>query len=190
MFGGADLGGTTGAWRGAGKEIQGYKNAGADMVELGKQAGIASQYADPYQQYRAGDAATLNAYVTGTKSITTDPGYQFTQNEAANQVSRAAAARGMNQSGNVMAALQQRGSDIASQQYGTILDRLTGLAGATPQNAIAGGQIYGNMMTTSLTGQADASIGLGVARSNEQVALGEMAHNTANFVGSFFSMGQ
>lgn len=179
-----------GGYLGSGKEEKGYEDARDLMRQLGQEAGKASQYADPYQQYRAGNAATLNGYVTGTKSIQTDPGYQFAQQEGQNAVGRAAAARGMNNSGNVMAALQSRGQDLANQQYGSIIDRLTNLSGATAQNAIAGGQIYGNMMTTSLTGQADAEIGIGAAQGRGTGALYNGIEDTAYRVMNMFPMTQ
>jgi len=156
---------------GSNKEAGGYKNAAQFMKKLGQEAGKAQAYADPFSSYRSGIASTLNDYITGQRDISTDPGYQFTQNEAMNEVSRAAAARGLNTSGNVMAALQQRSADIASQQYSAIIDRLTNLAGASSQNAIAGGQLYGSMMTSSLTGQADAAIGQAAAQGRGIASL-------------------
>lgn len=189
MFGGANLGGSLGSALGIKNETKGYEDARWLMQQLGVEAQKASSYADPFQQYRGGIASTLNDYVTGKKSIQTDPGYQFAFNEGQTAVSRAAAARGMNNSGNVMAALQQRGQDIASQQYGSIIDRLTNLAGATSQNAIAGGQIYGNMMGQSLTGQAEAEIGLGYSQSRQTAAWGDFAHNVALFAGSMATGG-
>lgn len=187
MFGGANIGGSVGAALGSKSEKKAYKNAQEYMYKLGQEAQKTSQLADPYQQYRPEMASMLNDYVTGKRTIDTDPGYQFQQQEGQRGVERAAAARGMGNSGNVMAALQQRGQDIASQQYGSIIDRLTNLAGASSQNAIAGGQLYGNMMTTSLTGQADAAIGKGMAASRQSAAWGDVAHNTALLVGSLFS---
>ena len=74
-----------------------------------------------------------------------------------------------------MAALQQRASDVASQQYSSIIERLTNLAGAGSQNAIAGGQQYGSMMETSLTGQAAAKIGQAQSKSSGLGGLGGLA---------------
>lgn len=189
MFGGANLGGSFGAALGIKSETKGYEDARWLMQQMGEEAKKASSMADPFQQYRAGLAGTLNDYVTGKKSIQTDPGYQFAYQEGQRGVERASAARGMNNSGNVMAALQQRGQDVASQQYGSIIDRLTNLSGATAQNAIAGGQIYGNMMQASLTGQAEAEIGLGMSQSKQKAAWGDFAHNVALFAGSMFGGG-
>lgn len=168
-----------GGYKGSKREEKGYERAGELMKQLGQEAGTASRYADPYQQYRPEMASMLSDYVTGKRSIQTDPGYQFQQQEGQRSVERAAAARGMGQSGNVMAALQARGQDIASQQYGSIIDRLTNLAGATAQNAAAGGQLYGNMMTTSLTGQAESQIGIGAAQGRGIGSLYSGVEDTA-----------
>jgi len=170
----------------ANREAAGYADARWDMSQIGVEAQKASSYADPYQQYRPEAAAMLNDYVTGKRSIQTDPGYQFAQQEGQTAVSRAAAARGMNNSGNVMAALQQRGQDIASQQYGSIIDRLTNLAGATSQNAAAGGQLYGNMMTTSLIGQGETEIGIGNAGSKGAGGMWGAASGAISSIGGFF----
>ena len=143
----------------------GYKKASKYYKQLGQEASVTQDKIDPFSEHRSGIADLLNQYVTGQKSIETDPGYQFAMNEGMQQVNRAAAAKGYGQSGNVLAALKQRGSDIASQQYGSIIERLTNLAGATAQNAMAGGQAYGNMMETSLTGQAAAAVQKAQAKS-------------------------
>ncbi len=119
---------------------------------------------DPYSEYRQEMADTLYGYVTGKKSITTDPGYQFTMNQAMQETGRAASAKGYGKSGNVMAALQDRASNIASQQYGSIIDRLTNLAGASSQNALGAGQQYGKMVTTALTGVAEGQAAAGAAK--------------------------
>ncbi len=178
--------GGVGGMLGGHKEAQGYGRAQAEMEALKKEASTTQGMIDPYSKYRSGAAETLNDYLTGKKSIQTDPGYQFTMNEGMNQVNRAGAAKGYGRSGNIMAALQQRGSDIASQQYSSIMDRLTNLAGAGSQNAIAGGQAYGNIMTTASTGVADAQIGKGFANSRAISSLYGGVGNTVSSIGSFF----
>jgi len=178
-----------GGYIGSGKEEKGYKDARYLMQQLQASAGTAVNYIDPFNSYRSGIAKTLNDYVTGQKDISTDPGYQFAYNEGQRGVERAAAARGMNNSGNVMAALQQRGQDVASQQYGAIIDRLTNLAGASSQNAIAAGQSYGNIMTSALTGQADAEIGIGNAQGRGIGSLWTGAQNTIDSVLGAFTGG-
>lgn len=167
---GSVLGGV-GGLLGSHQEAAGYGNAQDFMSTLNKDASTAQGYADPFSQYRAGMASTLNSYLTGARSIQTDPGYQFAQSEGQQQVNRAAAAKGMGYSGNVMAALQQRGQDIASTQYGAIIDRLTNLAGAGSQNAIAGANVYGSMTGEALTGSANAAIGKAAANGRGIASL-------------------
>lgn len=186
MFGGANIGGPLGAAFGSKKEAKGYKSAQETMKQLQAQAGVTRDIIDPGNKYRASYADQLNNILTGKQSIQTDPGYQFAYQQGQQGVERAAAARGMGTSGNVMAALQQRGQDVANQQYGAIIDRLTNLAGAGSQNAIAAGNEYGNIMTAGLTGQAEARIGQGFAQSREMAAWGDFAHNSAQLMGSIF----
>ncbi len=125
--------------------------------------------ADPYAPYRAGAAEQLSGILSGEIDWTQDPGYQFRQEEGQRATERAAASRGYNKSGNVMQAVSQTAQGIASQEYGTIIDRLTGLAGATPQNAIAGGQIFGG-----LTGETYNAL-LGAAGATGAIGAGEGA---------------
>ncbi len=158
-----------------GSQAKGYKQAEGLYKKIGEQASVTQEKIDPYSEYRQTMADTLYGYVTGTKSIQTDPGYQFTMNQAMQETQRAASAKGYGRSGNVMAALQQRASDVASQQYSSIIERLTNLAGAGSQNAIAGGQVYGNMMETSLSGQAAAKVGQAQAKSSGLSGLGSLA---------------
>lgn len=145
-------------------------------------AGVAARRSDPYSAYRAGSAQQLSGIMSGEIDFKTDPGYQFRMDEATKETERAASARGFNRSGNVMAAVNQRAQDVASSEYSNIINRLTGLAGATPQNAIAGGQNYGNMMgnvygaqlgQTVNKSQASASSGAGALISGVGSAAGD-----------------
>ena len=58
----------------------------------------------------------------------TDPGYEFVQSEAMRGVMSNASALGGVRSGGTLKALQDRSSSIADQQYGTIFNRLAGIA--------------------------------------------------------------
>lgn len=58
----------------------------------------------------------------------TSPGIQFAQDEAARATSRQFAASGMTGSGNVLAALQERSQNLASQQFGGYLSQLGAFA--------------------------------------------------------------
>lgn len=58
----------------------------------------------------------------------TSPGIQFAQDEATRATQRQFAASGMTASGNVLAALQERSQNLASQQFGTYLGQLGAFA--------------------------------------------------------------
>lgn len=121
----------------------------------------ASSMSDPFQEYRPGFAKQLAGIISGETDFRTDPGYRFRMDEAMQETERAGAARGFNRSGNIMAALNERAQSVASTEYSNIINRLTGLAGATPQNAISGGQTFGNMMgnvySAQMSGAANQS---------------------------------
>ena len=74
-----------------------------------------------------------------------------------------------------MKAVSQTAPGIASQEYDTIINRLTGLAGATPQSAIAGGQAYAGLTGetyNALLGQAGAQGAVGAGQGGLTSALG------------------
>ena len=133
------------------KLVEGYSQLNDD-IRL--DANYASEMTDPYQAYRGQHAADLSAIMSGEKDFRTDPGYQFRMDEAMRETERGAAARGFNRSGNVMASMNTRAQEVASAEYGNIINRLTNLAGATPQNAIGGGQVYGQMLGDAHSAQS------------------------------------
>jgi len=65
----------------------------------------------PYQQ-------NLQELLTNPSSITQDPGYQFAQQQGEQAINRSAAARGMLDSGGVLAELAKFGQGLATQQVG------------------------------------------------------------------------
>lgn len=154
-----------------------------------------SELADPFQQYRPGFAQQLSGILTGETDFRTDPGYQFRMGEATRETERAGAARGFNRSGNIMAAVNQRAQDVASSEYNNIINRLSGLAGATPQNAIAGGQVFGNLMgnvyganiaSAANRSQAGGSSGLGGLLGGIGSMLGGGGGGVLSSIGSIF----
>ena len=173
------IGGFLGGKKAAKKEKKAYERASRILGQLRQTATQSRDLADPFNRHRQGIGNMLNDYVTGRRSIATDPGYQFNLQEGLRSTSRTMRAQGMTQGGSILAALQERGAGIASQQYGSILDRLTNLAGATPQNAIAGGQLFGQLEQARIEGQAQMAIGKGYAGSRgvalQGAALGESA---------------
>ena len=94
--------------------------------------------------------------MSGEIDFREDPGYQFRFSEGMRATERGMAAKGYNQSGNVQAALQERGQGLASQEYNNILTRLTDLGSAGTQAGIAGAGAYADIKQTAVTGAASA----------------------------------
>lgn len=85
------------------------------------------------------------------------PDYQFRLQEGQKQLERAAAARGSRLAGGTLAALQQRGQDIASQEYGNYYNRMAALAGIGQTATGQLGQL--GAMTAQSMGQYAAGAG-------------------------------
>lgn len=98
------------------------------------------------------------------------PDYQFALQQGQQAVDRSAAARGLLNSGNTLAAAQQYGQGLASQQLGNYRNSLMGLIGggqeATGQLAQAGLQTGANVGNALMAGgNARASGALGSANA-------------------------
>lgn len=171
----------TGAKKASKKEERAYQRAFELFGQLRQEAGTARQYADPFSQYRQQAATRLRDITLGDPQayLAQDPGYQFRLQEGTREVERAASARGMNISGNVLAALQERAQGLASQEYGASVQRLMELGGGFAQNAAIGGQLYGQMTQAGIQGQAQALIGKGFAQSRGIAGFHEF-HAQAN----------
>jgi hypothetical protein len=94
----------------------------------------------------------------------TSPGIQFAQDEAQRATQRQFAASGMTASGNVLAALQERSQNLASQQFGGYLSQLGAFAapGLQARQNIAQtqfqfGQQLGNLQIGESQAKAQAS---------------------------------
>lgn len=98
------------------KSVAGNLNAGYDQAKSDITGAL-----QPYSDVGLGAINNLNQ--SGGIDLTQDPGYQFRKQEAANEVERAAAARGYNMSTNVLKSLNDRISGVASQEYGNAWDR-------------------------------------------------------------------
>lgn len=152
-----------GAYEGSKKESKGYREAMKILEALKPEIDKTHKMMDPWNKYRSGYADQLNAILQGERDWTADPGYQFRVSEDERAVERAAAARGSNISGNVLTELASRRQEMASQEYGNVINRLIGLSAATPENAIAAGNMRANALTQIAMGQAQARIGQGAA---------------------------
>lgn len=178
-----------GAYEGSKKEKKGYEDAKMHYFELKDDIEDAHKMIDPWNKYRAGYGDQLNRILQGEEDFTADPGYQFRVDEDTRATERAAAARGGNISGNVLAELGNRRQQMASQEYGNIINRLVGLSAATPENAIAGGQFYGQAMMQRAQGMAEADIGIGFARSRGIAAGHTGIEDTAYSLMNYFIPG-
>jgi hypothetical protein len=171
-----------GSKRSAAKESEGYKKADVFYNRMLEEAGKSREMADPFSQYRAKAAERLyNLTLSGDTSaaLEQDPGYQFRLQEGTRQTERAMASRGMNVSGNVLAALQERGQGLASQEYGAAVSRLMELGGGYASNAVAGANIYSGMTMSGLEGLAGSEIGAGFAKARGSAGYYEY-HAQAN----------
>ena len=183
MFG--DLGATIGAGVGAAKSAKGFKRAANLYNKLRTDYapdvyGKIDQWGAAGRRSEMGDM--LHGYLTGERDIKTDPGYQFVYDQAMQATRRQSASAGFGggiaSSGNAAMALQDRASGLASQEYGKIIDRLTNLSSAGQAAGIAGGQMYGDLVRTSIEGEAGAKIGkynaLGQANAMGHAAGGQV----------------
>ena len=126
------------------------------------------------------------------------PGYQYALNQGLQATQRGEAARGLGGSGAEMAALQNRGQQMANQEYGKWQDQLANLASGGRQAAeFTGGglssqdlgygsdiaQLYGTM------GQAQAEAQMAAAKAQEQQeqsessGLGDIIGGAASLIG-------
>jgi hypothetical protein len=108
------------------------------------------------------------------------PGYDFQFNEGMRAVQSGAAAQGMLNSGATLKALQQRGQQLANQDFGTYYNRLMGMV-QTGQNSAAGVgasgvQTAGGVAQTLASGAStQASI-----YGNAAQGIGNAVNNGAN----------
>ena len=89
-----------------------------------------STQADPYGQYRPGDAALLQKYYNDPSMITNDPGFQAQQNAGMQTTQRGLAASGQSQSGNEQTALNQFGQSSFNSYRQQMITNLMGSSGA------------------------------------------------------------
>ncbi|QEL19342.1 hypothetical protein [Limnoglobus roseus] len=121
--------------------IQNAANENAALYQPYLQSGTAAQnqLANLYG-FNGQDAATA-----AMSQFQTDPGYQFARQQGIDALDASAARRGLLVSGNNQQAVQDFGTNLANQQYGNYLARLTGLAntGLTAADDTGSSNIYG-----------------------------------------------
>ena len=124
-----------------------------------------TRYSVNGQMFNTMDAAQsyANANKTGGTAyggFQATPGYQFQLDQGLGAIDRSAASRGGLFSGATLKAAQGYGQGLANQEYGTYLNRLSGLAGsgqaaAGQQGAAA--QNYGAGASNALANYGNAS---------------------------------
>ena len=114
----------------------------------------------------------------GAEDFQADPGYAFRQAEGQKALERSAAAKGGLLSGAAAKAIQQRGQDIASDEYTNAYNRFN-----TNQN-----NIYNRLAGVANTGQVQANQlatqGTNVANSQSNLLTSAANANAAGQVGS------
>ena len=156
---------------------RGASNA-ADASAAGIKAGIAEQARqfdlsrqDQMPWLQAGTAAL--GRLQDPNAFTQSPGYQFTRNEAFRDIGNQFSARGGAQSGNALRALQDRGANLASQDYGNWFNQQASLAGLGQTSAQSLGSLgqnnannvsnllgqQGNARASGIEGQTNAMTG-------------------------------
>jgi hypothetical protein len=113
--------------------------------------------ADPFRDQRWQYQQQLSDLMKNPSSITNDPGYQFGLQTGVNQVQGSAAAKGMLNSGNTLAGIDQFSQQYAGQYLNNQELLLAQLAGANIGSPGTAGQIMSN--TANQASAAGNSIG-------------------------------
>jgi len=91
--------------------------------------------ADPWLNERQSYMTQLSDFLKNPSgSLASNPAFKFMQDQGMEAVNRGAARSGMLGSGNRLAALQERGQGVASQQFFNMADLFGKLSGGFSQN--------------------------------------------------------
>ena len=153
---GKNYGWTGIASRATGSDILGGgSGGGSTRQDARNQLGAAAAEADPFAPYRAAMGKRLSDLFTPGKSASTlaqTPGYQFSLQQGQQAIQRHLGAAGAGVSSNLLRNLDKYSQGLAQQTFQQQATDLTNLAGATPQNAIAGGGIQAGKAKITLGG--------------------------------------
>ena len=151
---------------------QGPRGGAMDIADMLRSGATPEQIA----QYHAGGAPNMSIFQAS-------PDYQFRRQEGMRGLEQSAAARGGAFSGNAIRALDERNSNLASQEFGNYFSRMAQLAGfgsgaaANQQNA---GQNYA-------TGAGNALGAYGDARASGILGSSNSWANAVGGLGGAFS---
>lgn len=187
----------------------GYRGARQDLTRaLGRYQPYADTGLSALGQYS--DATGLNGqegYDRAVGSFRASPGYDWQVEQATDAVARKASALGALGSGNTMAAITDRASNLADQEYDDYLDRLSGLTelGYTATGAQAGidqdmanlnaqkGRdktgVYSNFTGMAVNSRADTADRIASARLGGMMAGQNAAANRWNMGMSLANLG-
>jgi hypothetical protein len=155
---------------GSGINYLGSTNAADAQTQAAQQqlALLASMYAQnradlaPWREAGIGALGNLTNLTTPGKqfdAMQLDPGYAFRQSEGEKGINRAAAARGLWDSGRTLKALDRFNQDYATQEFGNIFNRnasLAGLGQAATNTGVNVSQNYGQQAGNSMLEAANA----------------------------------
>lgn len=197
------------SYSGARNDLQGYGDLAAGQINSGRDAAIRDldamipildTYYQPYM--RSGSDATSmysnamglngkagNAAATG--AFQASPGYTWQRDQATDAAARQAAALGIGGSGNTLSALSELGSNLANQEWGSWMDRLSGLSsqGMSAVNSYTGQM--GGLQSAKAginyqqgTDQANLLSGLGAGLAELGTTYGNNVSNVYNNMGT------
>lgn len=175
---GEQLGTSIGGYLGARQGAKGYDKALDDWRDYEGKAKDLYRESDHWGRkgYRDKINQQLYGMVTDPSSFKESAGYQWMMDQTMQAASRQGAASGfgtgINSSGNVGIAMQNRAAGLASQEYYNMFNALKGISGASEGYGVAAQDRYGNMLTSAAQGKADAHTGRGLMQGQSQAILG------------------
>ena len=110
------------------------------------------------------------------QTLENSPGYQFSLNQGNQAVQGSAAARGMLNTSNTIAAVDQYSQGLAQQTY---QNQVGNLASAYTNTSNASNASFNNL-NTAMSGQTSAQVATGAALAQQQNAGASMFNNYAN----------
>lgn len=178
--------------------LTGYTDLASQALNTGRDQAVGEldrvlPYLDPYLQSGMSASTMLtnalglngaDGNTAATNAFQAGPGYQWQVDQATDAAARKASALGIGASGNTLAALTELGSNLANQEYGSWLDRLTGQQGVGMQATGMLGDIQSQKAGYNWqngAGQADLMSGLGSGISS---IYGNMGSGLANLYGN------
>lgn len=155
--------------------------------ELALQGRIYDETSANFAPYREGGLESFNQLLNELSGgFQQSPGYQFQMDQGVRALEGSAAAGGNVRSGATMKAMNQFGQGLANQEYGTYMNRLTGMA--QMGQAAAGNQATAGANYAAGAGNAYGN--MGNAQSAGAIAQGNAVSGGINNALSGYMMGQ